>query len=179
MEKKEKYFLIAITKTCLYNFYPLKPHFYIVQGYTLLFLFLLKNIDCGYLLELPGEAVLRSTHNLCFEQKYEKYQRFLSENFQLLKVKFSVSLNRGDCVMTSYLAVWNIHQGFPPTHILAVFTPPPPSPTSHPPPLLPTPPPSPYQNLVLDPQKLEARALSDAYMINTKLFLFIYCFVSL
>ena len=23
-----------------------------------------------------------STHNLCFEQKYEKYQRFLSENFQ-------------------------------------------------------------------------------------------------
>ena len=24
-----------------------------------------------------------STHNLCFEQKYEKYQRFLSENFQI------------------------------------------------------------------------------------------------
>ena len=28
-----------------------------------------------------GEAVLTSTHNLCFEQKYEKYQNFLSENF--------------------------------------------------------------------------------------------------
>ena len=27
------------------------------------------------------EAVLTSTHNLCFEQKYEKYQNFLSENF--------------------------------------------------------------------------------------------------
>ena len=44
------------TKTCLYNSDPLKPHFYIVklglQGYTLFFLFLLKNIDCGYLLEL-------------------------------------------------------------------------------------------------------------------------------
>ena len=26
-----------------------------------------------------GEAVLTSTHNLCFEQKYEKYQSFLSE----------------------------------------------------------------------------------------------------
>ena len=36
----QKYF---ITKTCLYNFDPLKPHFYIVKlGYTLFFLFLLK-----------------------------------------------------------------------------------------------------------------------------------------
>ena len=36
----------SITKTCLYNFDPLKPHFYIVKlgftGYTLFFLFLLK-----------------------------------------------------------------------------------------------------------------------------------------
>ena len=47
---------------------------------TLFFLFLLKNIDCGYLLEW-GEAVLTSTYHLCFEQKYEKYQIFLSENF--------------------------------------------------------------------------------------------------
>ena len=58
------------TKTHLYNFDPLKPHFYIVklglQGYTLFFLFLLKDIDCGYSLEV-------STHNLYFEQKYEKY----------------------------------------------------------------------------------------------------------
>ena len=36
-----------------------------------------------------AEAVLTSTHNLCFEQKYEKYQSFLSENFQSLEVKFS------------------------------------------------------------------------------------------
>ena len=41
-----------------------------------------------------SEAVLTSTHNLCFEQKYEKYQRFLSENFQFLEVKFSIYLNR-------------------------------------------------------------------------------------
>ena len=41
-----------------------------------------------------GEAVLTSTHNLCFEQKYEKYQNFLSENFQFLEVKFSIYLNR-------------------------------------------------------------------------------------
>ena len=39
-------------------------------------------------------AVLTSTHNLCFEQKYEKYQNFLSENFHFFVVKFSVYLNR-------------------------------------------------------------------------------------
>ena len=39
------------------------------------------------------------THNLCFEQKYEKYQNFLFENFQFLVVKFSVYLNRRVYVM--------------------------------------------------------------------------------
>ena len=33
------------------------------------FLFLLKNIDCGYSLEPPRRGSLTSTHNLCFEQK--------------------------------------------------------------------------------------------------------------
>ena len=46
-------------------------------GYTLFFLFLIENIECGYSLELPRQAVLTSTHNLCFEQKYEKYQVFI------------------------------------------------------------------------------------------------------
>ena len=46
------------------------------------------------------EAVLTSTHNLCFEQKYEKYQRFLSENFQFLEVKYSIYLNRRVLVMS-------------------------------------------------------------------------------
>ena len=47
----------CITRTCLYNVDPLEPHFYIVKlGFTgvyIIFLFLLKNIDCGNLLELP------------------------------------------------------------------------------------------------------------------------------
>ena len=30
---------------------------------------------------MDAEAVLTSTHNLYFEQKYEKYLGFLSENF--------------------------------------------------------------------------------------------------
>ena len=49
-----------ITKTCLYNFDPLKPHFYVVKlGFTGVYitsLILLKNIDCGYPLELPHQG---------------------------------------------------------------------------------------------------------------------------
>ena len=38
--------------------------------------------------------------NLCFEQKYEEYQNFLSENFHFFVVKFSVYLNRYVFVMS-------------------------------------------------------------------------------
>ena len=44
-----------------------------------------------------------STHNLCFEQKYEKYHSFLSENFKYLEEKFSVYLNRRVFVMFLYV----------------------------------------------------------------------------
>ena len=55
----------------------------------LFFLFLLKNIDWG-------EAVLTSTHNQCFEEKYEIYQSFFirKNSFFLFLVKFSIYLNR-------------------------------------------------------------------------------------
>ena len=43
-----KYFVWSITKTCLYNFDPLKPHFYIVKlGFTgvyVIFLISAQNI---------------------------------------------------------------------------------------------------------------------------------------
>ena len=46
---------LYITKTCLHNFDPLKPHFYIVKrGFTgvyIIFLISVQNIDCGYSLE--------------------------------------------------------------------------------------------------------------------------------
>ena len=46
-----------ITKICLYNIDPLKPHFYIVKlGFTgiyIIFLIFAQNIDCGYSLEPP------------------------------------------------------------------------------------------------------------------------------
>ena len=49
--------ILYITKTCLYNFDPLKPHFYIVKlgfaGVYIIFLISAQNIDCGYSLEPP------------------------------------------------------------------------------------------------------------------------------
>ena len=46
-----------ITKTYLYNFDPLKPHFYIVKlGFTgvyIIFLIYTQNIDCVYSFEPP------------------------------------------------------------------------------------------------------------------------------
>ena len=46
-----------ITKTCLYNFDPLKAHFYIAKlgfiGVYIIFFISAQNIDYGYSLELP------------------------------------------------------------------------------------------------------------------------------
>ena len=94
-------FFHNITKTCLYNFDPLKPHFYIVKlGFTGVYIIFLIFAQ-KHRLWVLGEAVLTSTHNLCFEQKYEKYHSFLSENFHFLVVKFSVYLNRHVFVMNT------------------------------------------------------------------------------
>ena len=49
------------------------------------FYFFLKIIGCGYLLEPPRRDVLTSTHNLYFEQKYEKYQVFYLNVFSFWK----------------------------------------------------------------------------------------------
>ena len=79
-----------ITKTRPYNFDPQTPLLNSKTGvYRGIYfsLFLPQNMDCGYSLELP-RRVLTSTHNLCFEQKYEKYQNFLSENVHFLVEKF-------------------------------------------------------------------------------------------
>ena len=62
----------------------------------MIFLISAQNIDCGYWYD---KAVLTSTHNLSFEQKHEKYQNFLSDNFHFLVVKFSVYLNSRVFVM--------------------------------------------------------------------------------
>ena len=70
----------SVTKTCLYNFDPIKPHFYIVKlGFTgvyIIFLISAKKIDFGYPFEPPRRGGSNEYHNLCFELKYEKYQSF-------------------------------------------------------------------------------------------------------
>ena len=57
LPKAQRMVWLGITKTCLYNFDPLKPHFYIVKlGFTgvyIIFLIFARNIDCGYSLEPP------------------------------------------------------------------------------------------------------------------------------
>ena len=63
----------------------------------------------GTRLNRLGEAVLTSTHNLCFEQKYENYQNFSSENFHFLVVKISVYLKRHVFVMVAYNFVLNLN----------------------------------------------------------------------
>ena len=83
MKKSENKHIYLITKTCLYNFDPIKPHFYTggLQGYTLFFLFLLKNIGCGYSLEPPRRGGSNEYLNLCFEQKYENIRSFYLKIF--------------------------------------------------------------------------------------------------
>ena len=46
-----------------------------------------------------------STHNLCFEKKYEKDQNFLCEKLPFLVVKFSVYLNRHVFVMNDIFPI--------------------------------------------------------------------------
>ena len=88
-----------ITKTYLNNFDHIKPHFYIVKmGFTRVYIIFLISAQ-KHRLWVLGEAVLTKTHNLCFEQKYEKYQNFSFENFQFLVMKFSIYLNRRVFVM--------------------------------------------------------------------------------
>ena len=110
--------LCAITKTFLYNFDPLKPHFYIVKlGFTgvYIFLYLLKNIDCGYSLEPPRRGGSNEYPQSMFWAEIWKVAGFfLSDFFQFLEAKFSIYLNRRVFVMLRIklsaflrLVLWN------------------------------------------------------------------------
>ena len=58
------------------------------------------------------EAVLMSTTIFVLSRTMKQYQSFLSENFQVLEVKFSIYLNRRVFVMS---------QGWRTAHILRVY----------------------------------------------------------
>ena len=56
MRSVNKFAFFLITKTCLYHFDTLKPHFYIVKlvlSEVYIIFFSAYNIDCTYSLELP------------------------------------------------------------------------------------------------------------------------------
>ena len=64
-------YFIYITKTRLYNFDPFKPHFYIVKlgstGVYIIFVISAQKTQIvGTRKNRLDEAVLTSTHNLCF-----------------------------------------------------------------------------------------------------------------
>ena len=107
---------LSITKTCLYNFDPLKPHLYVVKlGFTgvyIIFLISAQNLDCGYLLEPPRRQNIDCGYSLepprRFEQKYEKYPNFYLKIFHFLVVKFSVYFNRHVFVMGVFLIFYEI-----------------------------------------------------------------------
>ena len=72
---------VSIVKTYLYNFDPLKPHFYIEKlVFTVVYIIFLISAQI-HRLWVHGEAVLTSNHNLFFEQKYENYQNFYLNTF--------------------------------------------------------------------------------------------------
>ena len=89
------YFII--TKTYLYNFDPLEPHFYIVKlrftGIYIIFLIFAQNIDCGYPLEPPRRGGSNKYPQFIFEQKYENIRNFYLKIFRFFVVKFSIFLN--------------------------------------------------------------------------------------
>ena len=99
-------------KTYLYNFDPLKPHFYIVKlGFTGVYTISLISAK-KHRLWILVEAVLTSTHNQCFRAEIRNISKFLSENFQFLVVKFSIYLNRHVFVMRADLSLCWAHMPF-------------------------------------------------------------------
>ena len=78
----------CITKTCLYNFDPFKPHFYIVKlGFTgeyIIFLISAQKHRLWYSLEPPQ----RVPTIYVFEQKCEKYQFFYLKIFSFWSRNF-------------------------------------------------------------------------------------------
>ena len=90
---------IVITKTCLYNFDPLKPQFYIVKlgfiGVYIIFLIPTQNIDCEYSLEPPRRGGSNEYPQPMFlNRNMKNLKDFYLQIYIFLVVKFSVYLYR-------------------------------------------------------------------------------------
>ena len=84
MTSREKW-ILHHENTYLYNFDPLKPHFYIVKlGFTgvyIIFLISAENIDCGYLFELPHQGSSNGYPQSMFGAEIRKISEFLIRKF--------------------------------------------------------------------------------------------------
>ena len=94
----------SITRTYLYNFDPLKPHFYIVKlGFTgvyIIFLISAQNVDCGYSLELPRWGGFNEYPQSMFCAEIWKISEFFIWKVSVFfEIKFSIYLNRRVFVM--------------------------------------------------------------------------------
>ena len=91
----------SITKTCLYNFDPLKPHFYIVKlGFTgvyIIFLISAQNIDCGPRRDGSNEY----PQSMFWAEIWKILEFFIWKFASFLVVKFSIYLNRRVFVMNT------------------------------------------------------------------------------
>ena len=103
----------CITKTCLYNFDPFKPHFYIVKlGFTgvyIIFLISAQNIDCVYSLEPPRWGGSNEyPQSIFLSGNMKNIKIFYLKSFIFLVVKFSIYLNRHVFVMEIWKFVIDI-----------------------------------------------------------------------
>ena len=105
--------VVYITKTYLYNFDPLKPHFHVVKlGFTgvyIIFHISAQNIDYGYPLELPRRGGSNYPQSMFWAEIWKISFFFLSENIHFLVIKFLVYLNRLLFVMTWKYRVTGLH----------------------------------------------------------------------
>ena len=89
---------LFITKTCLYNIDPLKPHFYTVKlGFTGVYIIFFISAQKHRLWVLGNSNEYPQS---MFWAEIWKLSDFLSENFQFLEVKFCIYLYRRVFVMS-------------------------------------------------------------------------------
>ena len=95
-----------ITKTYLYNFNPLKPHFYIVKleftGVFIIFLISAQKHRLWVLVELPHRGGSNEYPQSMFWAEIWKISEFLSGKFHCLVVNFLLYLNRRVFIMNDW-----------------------------------------------------------------------------
>ena len=105
VEKKKIYIntFWLIRETYLYNFDPLKPHFYVIKleftGVYIIFFISAQNIDCGYSLELPQQGSSNKYPQSMFLKRNMKNIRIFVWKLSVFGGEISIYLNRCVSVM--------------------------------------------------------------------------------